>query len=382
MHPRGYPAGTDDMKARVERGDLTDAAAWAVRAVPNRPTIPILSGVLVVADPTGLAVTGFDFEQGARIRVDAAVAEAGRVLVSGRLLAEISRALPGAPVDLESEGSRLVVTCGSSRFELPTMPVEDYPQLPELPPVSGRITAASFAAAVGQVALAAGKDDTLPALTGVRVEIDGEQVTLAATDRYRLAVRELRWRPEGDAGDLPAAALIPARTLADTAKAFAGSDAEVTVAFAGAGESLVGFAAGDRITTTRLLDGEFPRYRSLLPSGSNAWAEFDIADVVDAVRRVRLVLARTSPVRLSFTSDEVVLDAGSGDEAQARERLSVHYEGEPMTIAFNPDYLLDGLTALDSDTARMSFTEPSKPTVLTGKSADYRYLLMPVRLMG
>lgn len=370
------------MKLRVEKGDLTEAVAWAVRAVPSRPTIPILSGVLLVADPAGLEATGFDFEQGARIRVDAAVAEAGRSLVSGRLLAEISRALPGAPVDLETEGARLVVTCGSSRFELPTMPVEDYPQLPELPGVSGRITAASFAAAVGQVALAAGRDDTLPALTGVRLEIDGEQLTLAATDRYRLAVREVKWRPESDAVDLPSSALVPARTLADTAKAFAGSDGEVTVAFAGAGESLVGFAAGDRVTTTRLLDGEFPRYRSLLPSGSSATAEFDTTDVVDAVRRVRLVLARTSPVRLSFTSDEVVLDAGSGDEAQARERLAVRYEGEPMTIAFNPEYLLDGLTALDSDTARMSFTEPSKPTVLTGKSADYRYLLMPVRLMG
>jgi DNA polymerase-3 subunit beta len=255
-----------------------------------------------------------------------------------------------------------------------------------MPEVAGTIGSDAFAAAVGSVAIAAGRDDTLPVLTGVRIEIDGEEVTLAATDRYRLAVRTLRWKPADPS--LQATALVPARTLAEAAKSLT-SGAEVTLALAaaGTGEGLLGLAGGTRRTTTRLLDGEFPKYRSLLPDAFNATAAIEASALTDAVRRVSLVASRTSPVRLSFSEGGVVLEAGGLDEAEAAEALPASFEGDPLTIAFNPTYLLDGLGAIDSDEARLSFTGPTKPAVLTGKAGDesggdYRYLLMPVRLAG
>jgi DNA polymerase-3 subunit beta len=245
---------------------------------------------------------------------------------------------------------------------------------------------------VGQVAVAAGRDDTLPVLTGVRVEIEGETVTLAATDRYRLAIRELTWKPEQ--GGLSAVALVPARTLAETAKALAASG-DVTIALAasgGVGDGLMGFEGGGRQTTTRLLEGEFPKYRSLLPSESGSVATVETAPFVEAVKRVALVAERNTPIRLAFSAGEVVLEAGAGDEAQASEAMPANLTGDEISIAFNPGYLLDGLGAIAASHAQLAFTTPSKPAVITpgpsegsGDSepdADYRYLIMPVRLSG
>ena len=379
------------MELRVERDALAEAVVWTARSLPSRPPMQVLLGLLLESgastDVEGLSVSGFDYEVSSQIRVDAAVAEAGRVLVPGRLLADIVRSLPAQPVELRQEGSRVVLTCGAARFTLPTLPVEDYPSLPAMPRTAGALESDVFAAAVAQVALAAGRDDTLPVLTGVRLEIDGDQLTLAATDRYRLAVRTLPWRPE-QAG-ASTVALVPARTLADTAKALTGGP-EVVLALAtgGAGEGMIGFEGGGRRTTSRLLEGEFPKYRSLLPSESSALAEVATAPFVEAVKRVSLVAARNAPVRLGFSADGVVLEAGGADDAQASERLECGWEGEAMSIAFNPQYLLDGLGAVDSDTTVLSFTGPTRPAVLTGKRpapgevADYRYLLMPVRLSG
>ncbi len=371
------------MRLRVERDSLADAVAWTARTLPSRPPVPVLAGLLLEVDPQHqLTLSGFDYEVSAQATVEVTATEAGRVLVSGRLLAEICRSLPGQPVELVTEGSRAVLTCGSTRFTLPTLPVDDYPALPEMPTATGTIGSDAFAAAVASVAIAAGRDDTLPVLTGVRVEIEGDRITLAATDRYRLAVRELRWQP-GQPG-LSATALVPARTLAETAKSLT-AGAEVTMALAGGatGEGMIGFQGGSRRTTSRLLDGEFPKYRSLLPSESAATAQIETGPFTEAVRRVALVAPRNAPVRLSFDTDTVVLEAGSGDDAQASEELSAGYQGEPMTIAFNPAYLLDGLGAIDSDAARLAFTSAAKPAVMTGKDAgDYRYLLMPVRLSG
>jgi DNA polymerase-3 subunit beta len=328
-----------------------------------------------------------------RTVVDAASDEDGRVLVPGRLLADIVRSLPAAPVELRSESGRVVLTCGPARFTLPTLQVEDYPALPAMPTTAGSLESDVFASAVAQVAVAAGRVDTLPQLTGVRVEIEGDQVTLAATDRYRLAVRTLTWSPTDSA--LSATALVPARTLADTAKALTGGP-EVTLALSSAGggsagEGMIGFEGGGKRTTTRLIDGEFPKYRALLPDTAAATADVATAPFLEAVKRVQLVsvvAARNAPVvRLSFSADGVVLEAGGQDDAQASERLDCVWEGEPMSIAFNPSYLLDGLQAVESETTTMSFTAPSRPAVLTGAKdpdvpAAYRYLLMPVRLSG
>ncbi len=375
------------MKLRVERDVLADSVAWAARTLPSRPSLPVLAGLVLTATDSGLTLSSFDYEVSGRVDISADVATEGTSLVSGRLLADIARSLPPAPVTIESEGTRISITCGRSSFTLPTLPVEDYPQLPVMPTTSGSVGGAAFAAAVAQVAIAAGRDDTLPTLTGIRKEIEGSTIVLAATDRYRLAVREFTWNPQ--VPSISAHALVPARTLADTAKSLADVD-EVIIALSsgGAGEGLIGFEGHGRRTTTRLLDGEFPKYRSLLPTESSAIANVETSMLMDAVKRVALVAERNTPVRLAFEGSELTLRAGAGDDAQAVEVLESTLEGDSIDIAFNPAYLLDGLAAVGSTVTRFSFTQATRPAVLTGvdddqKSLDdYKYLLMPVRLTG
>jgi len=374
------------VRFRVERDVLAEAVAWTARSLPARPPVPVLAGLLLEAGPDGLSLSGFDYEVSARVTIAA----------DGRLLADISRSLPARPVEINTDGPKVQLVCGSARFSLLTLPVEDYPTLPEMPGVTGTLSSSLFATAVSQVAIAAGRDDTLPVLTGIRVEIDGDTVTLAATDRYRLAVRELTWRPEHTG--LDAIALVPAKTLADTAKSLVGAESvAIALANAASGEGLMGFDGAGRRTTTRLLEGEFPKYGALLPSEALTVADVDTGSLVEAVKRVALVAERNTPVRLSFSAGELQLDAGTGDEAQASESLACALDGDPISIAFNPQFLLDGLGAVDSPVARLSFTTSTKPAVLTGGSgagdggagsADggaggaYRYLLMPVRLSG
>ena len=372
------------MKFRIERDAFADAVAWTARSLPARPTAPVLGGMLHEVDGSTLTLSGFDYEVSAQAEVEVHAAAGGRALVSGRLLTDITRMLPPHPVDVSVEGPRVTIACGSTRFTLPTMPVEDYPTLPSMPRTAGVVDAAQFAQAVQQVAVAAGRDDTLPMLTGVRLEIEGEQLRLAATDRYRLAVRELLWKPEQ--ADMSVQVLIPARTIADAAKTLGGgSDVTLALSNGGAGEGMMGFAGSGRRTTTRLLDAEFPRYRSLFPSEWTSTADLSVGPFVEAVKRVALVADRGMPVRLDLADGGLTLTAGGDDEGRAEEQLEVAYTGEPLTIGFNPGYLLDGLGAVHSTTARISFTSAGKPAVLTGLDdgvADYRYLLMPVRLPG
>jgi DNA polymerase III subunit beta len=375
------------VKIVLERDVLAEAVAWTARALPARPTVPVLAGIrLQAADE--LVLSSFDYDVSAQACVPVNTEEPGTALVSGRLLAEISRSLPAKPVHINAEDGRAVLTCGSATFTLLTMPEEEYPALPEMPPAAGTIGSDAFATAVSQSATAAGRDDTLPALTGVRIEIEGDTLTLVSTDRYRLAVRELRWSPARP--DLTAAMLVPARALADTARSLT-SSAQVSIALAlpgsdgGTGDGMIGFEGAGRRTTTRLLSGEFPRYQSLLPKTVNSVAELPVSLLSESVKRVALVAERNTPVRLSFSPGQLMLEAGTGDEAQAEEFLEAEFSGDDLSIAFNPQYLLDGLAAIDSDTVRISFTEPGKPALLTGKSEsdgdpEFRYLLMPIRL--
>ncbi|GAA1981888.1 DNA polymerase III subunit beta [Nocardiopsis rhodophaea] len=377
------------MKFRVERDVLADAVAWTARSLPVRPSVPVLAGMLLDASEgesgQRLKLSSFDYEVSAQVSVEIDIEEPGTVLVSGRLLAEITRNLPPQTVEISTDGAKVVVACGSAKFTLLTLPVEDYPTLPEMPGLTGSIGSDAFAAAVSQVAVAAGRDDTLPMLTGVRVEIEGDTVTLASTDRYRLAVRELTWKPENP--ELSAVALVPAKTLHDTAKSLT-SGAEVAIALSGAdtGEGMIGFEGGGRRTTTRLLDGEFPKYRALLPDSFDTVAEVQKSEFLEAVKRVSLVAERNTPLRLDFSEGRLVLEAGTGDEAQAVEALDAVLEGEDIQIAFNSAFLIDGLNAIDSDVARLQFTTSTKPAIITGKpvddapASDYRYLIMPVRL--
>ena len=373
------------MKFRVERDALADAVAWTARSLPSRPTVPVLAGVLLTAGEDGLSVSAFDYEVSAQADVTVTIAEPGQALVSGRLLADITRSLPAHPVDVAAEGSRVTINCGSSRFTLPTMPIEDYPRLPTMPTVAGTVDSTLFSQAVSQVAVAAGRDDTLPMLTGVRMEIDGGRLTLAATDRYRLAVRELTWKP-ADPNAPAVEVLVPARTLAEAAKSFTGTD-DVTIALSstGVGEGIIGFTGTGRRTTSRLLDAAFPPYRSLLPSEFAMTAEVDTTSLVEAVKRASLVTDRGTPVRMDFAVGSLALSAGGEDEGRAEEQLEAEFDGEELVSAFNPSFLLDGLTALGSPATRLLFTSGSKPVVVRpagGEPTDYTYLIQPVRLPG
>ncbi|GAA3393485.1 MULTISPECIES: DNA polymerase III subunit beta [Streptomyces] len=376
------------MKIRVERDVLAEAVAWVARSLPARPPAPVLAGLLLKAEDGALSFSSFDYEVSARVSVEAEVEEDGTVLVSGRLLADICRALPNRPVEISTDGVRATVVCGTSRFTLHTLPVEEYPALPEMPTATGTVPGEVFAAAAAQVAIAAGRDDTLPVLTGVRIEIEGDTVTLASTDRYRFAVREFLWKPESP--DASAVALVPAKTLLDTAKALTSGDT-VTLALSGSGkgEGLIGFEGAGRRTTTRLLEGDLPKYRTLFPTEFNSIAVIETAPFVEAVKRVALVAERNTPVRLSFEQGVLILEAGSSDDAQAVERVDAQLEGDDISIAFNPTFLLDGLSAIDSPVAQLSFTTSTKPALLSGRPAvdaeadeAYKYLIMPVRLSG
>jgi DNA polymerase-3 subunit beta len=377
------------MKIRVERDGLADAVAWVARSLPTRPPVPVLGGILLDASGNdGLTISGFDYEVSATVGVAATIADGGRTLVSGRLLADITKSLPAQPVEILVDGARVSITCGSAKFSLPTMPVEDYPQLPAMPPHAGQLAGEVFGLAVSQVAVAAGKDDTLPMLTGVRVEIAGDKLTLVATDRFRLAMREFAWQPDESlaaAGEI--AVLVPARTLADAAKSLGTAGNTVEIALSPS-DGLIGLSGAGRRTTSRLLDTEFPRYRQLLPSEQTAAAIIEVAPLVEAIKRVSLVAERGTQVRLEFGDGGLRLSAGGDDEGSAEEELSVEYTGEPVTIAFNPGFLQVGLGALHSDRAELSLTTPSRPALIKPVGDDgnvvpgYLHLLMPVRLPG
>jgi DNA polymerase-3 subunit beta len=375
------------MKFRVERDALADAVAWTAKSLPTRPSVPVLAGVLLRLSDGRLQVSGFDYEVSSQVTIDVQADADGAALVSGRLLAEITKALPAKPVDIAAVGAHLELVCGSARFTLPTMPVEDYPTLPEMPASAGTVDASAFAAAVAQVAIAAGRDETLPMMTGVRVELNGSTLAMLATDRYRLAMREMQWRP--DDAEVSLNALVPARTLAETAKTLGPLGGEVTLALAhgGAGEGMIGFSGGTRHTTSRLLDGaNYPPVRSLFPDSHNAQARIPVATLNEVVRRVALVAERATPVRLSFSEEGLVVEAGGTEEARASEAMEATFTGEPLMIAFNPQYLLDGLSALSAPTAVLSFVDAFKPAVISPADEDgeiipgYRYLIMPIRI--
>ena len=344
------------MKFQVEHDALADAVAWVARALPSRPVVPVLSGLrLDAAD--GLTLSCFDYELSATTRLPADIAEPGTALVPGRLLAEITRSLPGQPAEFRSDGDEVTLSCGSAEFALVSLPTAEYPELPPAPPLAGTVDGGDLAAALAQVLPATSRDDTLPMLTGVCLDIRGDVVTLAATDRYRLAVRDLHWAP-ADPG-IRAVALVPGRTLADAARVMV-PGVPVSVSFAvpeghtpgasGRGdprpvEGMISFDSGGRRLTGRLIAGEFIRYESRFPAEYGCRAEMPAASLIEAVRRVSLVADRASPVRLTFGSGTVAIEAQTEGRARAIERVTASFHGDEPAIAFNPHYLLDGITA-------------------------------------
>ena len=390
------------MRFRVGREVFGEAVAWVARALPSRPVVPVLSGLLLQA-ADGLTLSCFDYEVSARVEVDAEVAEPGTVLVPGRLLAEITRSLPSLPVEFADDPEGVSLTCGSASFTLVTLPVEEYPDLPALSQTAGTVDGGDLAAAIGQVAPAASRDDTLPLLTGVNLEVNGDTMTLAATDRYRLAMRDLAWSParSGASGTY----LVPARTLVDAARTMtpgepvtirlrsdrdrdaelaseygpgAADDPELKRSSSRGADAMIGFESGGRRLTTRLIAGEYIKYRSRFPSEFACQADMPAAPFIEAVRRVSLVAERGSAVRLSFGGGEVTIEAETQGRARAREIVRADFRGVEPGIAFSPHFLLDGIAAAGVTAAAPAHPEPgaaagqdsgsAKPAKSHGKS--------------
>ena len=415
------------MRFRVGREVFGEAVAWVARALPSRPVVPVLSGLLLQADGDGLTLSCFDYEISAVLRIDAEVKEEGTALVPGRLLAEITRSLPALDVEAATDGDMVDLTCGSAEFELVSLPVAEYPVLPDPPPVAGTIDGGVLGLAAAQVVPAASRDDTLPMLTAVCLDVHDETLTFAATDRYRLAVKDVRWEPV--ARGLRAAALVPARTLADVARSVT-AGVPVTVAFEAGqpgndavpaegpardprpADGVISFAGGNRRLTARLIGGEFIKYQSRFPDGFGSRATLPAGSFTEAVRRVSLVADRASPVRLTFGSGNVVIEAQTDGRARAVETVPADFEGEERIISFNPHYLLDGLGAASASAVparqpsaprdgeepapvepgriRLEFSTAAKPALLTwaddeglapGEDAPaFRYLVVPLRI--
>ena len=373
------------MKFIVEQSVLVDGVNWVSRSLSTRPIKTELLGILIDATGGEIHLSASDLETASKSHFPAEIKEGGKVLVSGRLLAEIARSLPNKPISFVLEGTRVLVTSASAKFTLPTLSIDEYPKLPDLPEKTGVIASDLFATAVSQVAIAAGRDDSLPTLTGVHVEITEDTLTLAATDRYRLAVREIQWRPSTPS--FSTTALLRARTIADAAKSLIGSkDVSLSFAAASSNDRLAGFASDGRTMTSRMLDGTFPPYRHLLPQEVTTTALIEVSTLLDSVKRVALVTDKTVPLRLNFSNNTLSLEAGAGEEAQATEAIQILLTGEDISIAFNPVFLADGLTAVGTKFVQISFTGANKPAILMGKSdkdgapiENYRYLLMPMR---
>ncbi len=379
------------MKFQVNRDVFAEAVSFAVKLLPQRTTQPILGGVLIEADESGVSLSTFDYEVSARTRIAADVTEPGRVLVSGRLLSDIASRLPGAPVELASEDGRISVKCGAGRFTLLSMPVEEYPTLPAVAETGGLVPGSVFADAISQVVVAASRDDVTPVITGVQLEVTEQSISLVATDRYRVAIRDIPWDSDGS-GISDATALVPARTLSEVGKTFTHAQT-IRVSIAGAEDrELISFAADDKVVTSLLIKGNYPPVKRLFPQTVEDYAVLQTSDLVDAVRRVALVLEREAALRFTFSVDGLTLEAVGGEQAQASETIDAVLTGSETVVSLKPQFLVDALGAVHSEFVRIAFTKtdnPNKPgpvliTAQTSKDSagdSFRYLLQPNLLL-
>ncbi len=382
------------MKFHVNRDVFSEAVSFVVKLLPQRNPQPILAGVLIEASDAGLSLAAFDYEASARTTIEATVDEPGTILVHGRLLSEIASRLPNAPIQIEvDEDGGIVLSCGSARFTLASMPVQEYPAIPEVAGDSGLVPAEDFATAIAQVAFAASRDDVTPVLTGVQLEVTGTSLSLVATDRYRVALREIPWDGGAATGDEPTTALVPARTLTEVGKTFA-HGGDISIAFSGSGDrEIIAFTAGNKTVTSLLIKGNFPPVRRLFPEQTEHHAVVNTADLTEAVRRVSLVLDRSAPLRCTFKTDSVSLDASGTEQARASESVDAHLIGDDVTLGLNPQYLLESLGAVRSEFARITFTSSDNanklsPVLITPQTSvdksgtdSFKYLLQPNLLL-
>jgi len=359
------------MKLTIDPKLLADTVTAAARSLPQRPVIPVLSGLLLEAADDHLTVSAFDYDIAHRGRAAADVTEPGRVLLPGRVLAEVAKSLPSSVfVEVTATGTEAILTCGRSEFVLPTLPVDDFPALPEPPDPVGTVDGDVFVTAVHQVACACSTDDTLPMLTGVRLDVDGDTLTLAATDRYRIAVRDLSWKPMVSSG---LGKLVPGRILHDVARDL--GHGPVRLAF---NDQIAAFTTDTRQATIRLIDEEYIDYRARVSLDTPIIGRVDAPALADAVKRVALVTERNTAVRLSFTAGEVLVQAG-GDTGRGSDVVACALDGGDIEIAFQPKYLLDALNAVDGQ-VRVGMIEPYQPALITSEDGSYRNLTMALRV--
>jgi DNA polymerase-3 subunit beta len=364
----------DNVKFRCDRDALSEALQTVQRGVSSRPGIPALTGVLLDAAEGGtLTLTTTDLEVSARLVIEVTVAEPGTVLVPARLLADTVKSLSDAPVEIETDQAQAQIRSAAFEGSLRLLPAEDFPTLQEPTGTIVTCEAAAFAEAVGQVARAASRDEARPVLTGVLLEVSREGVTLVATDSYRLAVRDLVATSGGEAK-----AIVPERAISEAGRA-AATDEKGSVEML-LDDAQVSFKAGDLVLTSRLIEGEFPNYRQLLPDTYESRLEVSRQQLMEAVKRVGLLARDTTPVRMEFNALGVKLSSSSPDVGQAVEAVEARYEGEELTVAFNPHYLADGLAAATGETVKVEVRDGLKPGIVRGDDDAFTYLVMPVRL--
>jgi DNA polymerase-3 subunit beta len=383
------------VKFHVNRDVFSEAVSFVVKLLPQRNPQPILAGVLIEASAEGLSLAAFDYEASARTTIEATVDEPGTILVHGRLLSDIASRLPNAPIQIEvDEDGGILLTCGSARFTLASMPVQEYPAIPEVTGDSGLVPSEDFATAIAQVAFAASRDDVTPVLTGVQLEVSGTSLSLVATDRYRVALREIPWDGGSTASDESTTALVPARTLTEVGKTFA-HGGDISIAFSGSGDrEIIAFTAGNKTVTSLLIKGNFPPVRRLFPEQTEHHAVVNTAELAEAVRRVSLVLDRSAPLRFTFTTDSVSMDASGTEQARATESVDATLlGGDEVTLGLNPQYLLESLGAVKSEFVRITFTSSENanklsPVLITPQTSvdragsdSFRYLLQPNLLL-
>ncbi len=365
------------LKVSVSKSALAEHLALVSRGVSSRTAVLVLGGIQLRAVGETLSLAATDMEISIRSSVSTGVQSEGEVVVPGRLLNDVVRSLPDADVVLEhlSGEAVLAISCGSASYRIHTYAAEDFPRLPDIDTVGFHdLEADALIETVNRVGRSASRDESRPVLTGVLVRFEPGKLVMAATDSYRLAVKETPLT--GAVPELEA--IIPARALQELAR-MAGDSTTIQL---GVHENHVVFGAGSGWLTTRRIDGQFPNYRQLLPEQFEHELAIPRDEVLGVVRRVAVIAQRNSPLRLRFADGELTISAQTQDVGEARESLPAPYTGEPLEIGFNAEFLRDGLESIEGDALRFKLISPLRPAVLQGPSPDYTYLIMPIRLAG
>jgi len=366
------------VKVTCAKDELTQALSLVGRAVSTRATVQVLGGVLLRAADGQMHLSATDMELSLRLSVEARVEGGGAVVAPGRLFVDLARLLPESEVVLEHrpEHGVLEVTCGPASYKLNTYSAEDFPKLPDVEGTQTfAVDSSAFLETVSRVARAASRDESRPVLTGVLVRFEGGKLIMAATDSYRMSVKETELAG-GTASELEA--IVPARALTELSRV-AQDSGELQI---GVQENHVVFGAGDVWLTTRRIDGQFPNYKQLLPETFEHEVALPREEFLEVVRRASVMAQRNSPLRLRFAEGEVTVSAQTQDVGEAKESLPVPFTGDPLEIGFNPDFLRDGLESVESDEVALRLISPLRPGLLHSDAEDFSYLIMPIRLAG